>query len=135
MPPTDGPEPTTPAAAASNPPEPYQAHAPPPIRAVLIGLLIGLVSAGAGIAVGAVTLPTSEEIQRATVEELGLDPDLLDHPLVEPMLDEVSDRAEDRVVDEARESVVAAVGTAVGVAAAGVALVALAARRDVGQRA
>lgn len=114
--PTDVPEPT---ASASTPPEPHHAHRPPPIRAVLIGLLIGLVSAGAGIAVGAVTLPTPEELQRATVHELGLDPDLLDHPLVEPMLDEVGGRVEDRVVDEVRASVVAAVGTAAGVVAAG----------------
>ena len=102
-----------------------QYSSPSPIRGVLVGLLIGLVSVGAGVAVGAVTLPTSEDLQRATVEELGLDPDVLDHPLLGPVLDDLSSRVERRVVDEARVSVVLAVGTAVGVAAVGVTLVAV----------
>lgn len=99
------------------------------MRAVLVGLLIGVLSAASGIVVGAVTLPTTDELQRASVEELGLDPDVLDHPLVAPIVDEISSRVEDRVIDEARTSVVLAVASATMVAAAGVALVVAVSRR------
>lgn len=102
---------------------------PTPIRAVLVGLCIGLLSAAVGIAVGAATLPTSDDLQRASLEEIGLDPRLLDNPLIGPIIDELSQRVQDRVVDEARHSVVLAVGSSAGVAVGGVLIVMLAAQR------
>jgi hypothetical protein len=95
----------------------------------VIGLLLGLISAAAGITVGAITLPTSDELQRTVVEEIGLDPGLLDHRLIAPIVDELSGRVEDRLVAEARRSMVLAVTTSTLVAVGGLATVALASRR------
>jgi len=128
VPPTDVPPPPLPPPPSPPPPSPPAAPrrqvCRSPRRGVLAGLAIGLASAGAGIVVGALTLPTTDELQRASVEELGLDPDVVDHPLVSPILDEVSARVQGRVVEEARGSVVWAVATAAAVSATGVALVA-----------
>ena len=123
MPPTDLPPPDPPSTSTSGAP------ATSPLRPVLVGILVGLVSAAAGIGVGAVTLPTSEQMQRATMEEIGLDPGLLDNPLIGPIVDEASGRIQDRLVDEARRSVALAVLATAVVAVGGVLLVALAARR------
>lgn len=101
----------------------------PPIRAVLVGLLIGLVSATVGIVVGVTTLPTSDELQRATLEEIGLDPGLLDNPLIGPIVDELTERVQDRALDEARHSMILAVATSATVATGGVLIVALIVRR------
>jgi len=100
-----------------------------PVRAVVIGLLLGLISAAAGITVGAITLPTSDELQRTAVEEIGLDPGLLDNPLIAPFVDELTERVEDRLVAEARRSMVLAVTTSTLVAVGGLAAVALVSRR------
>lgn len=100
-----------------------------PVRAVVIGLLLGMISAAAGITVGAITLPTSDEFQRAAVEEIGLDPGLLDNPLIAPFVDELTARVEDRLVAEARRSMVLAVTTSTLVAVGGLAAVALVSRR------
>jgi hypothetical protein len=95
----------------------------------VIGLLLGLISAAAGITVGAITLPTSDELQRTAVEEIGLDPGLLDNPLIAPIVDELTARVEDRLVGEARRSMVLAVTTSTLVAVGGLAAVALVSRR------
>lgn len=102
-------------------------HPPPRSRrrALLAGLVIGLASAGAGAAAGAATLPSVEEMRRMSAEELGVDPDLLDRPLVAPIVDAMTERIEDRLVDEARRSVAVAVGSSAAVAVAGVAVVTL----------
>lgn len=100
-----------------------------PVRAVVIGLLLGMISAAAGITVGAITLPPSDELQRAAVEEIGLDPGLLDNPLIAPFVDELTERVEDRLVAEARRSMVLAVTTSTLVAVGGLAAVALVSRR------
>jgi len=105
------------------------ARPPSPVRAVVIGLLLGLISAAAGITVGAITLPTSDELQRTAVEEIGLDPGLLDNPLIAPIVDELTARVEDRLVGEARRSMVLAVTTSTLVAVGGLAAVALVSRR------
>lgn len=105
------------------------ARPPSPVRAVVIGLLLGLISAAAGITVGAITLPTSDELQRTAVEEIGLDPGLLDNPLIAPIVDELTARVEDRLVAEARRSMVLAVTTSTLVAVGGLAAVALVSRR------
>lgn len=97
--------------------------------AVLLGLLVALVAITAGIGVGAATLPSSEDLQRASADELGVPPDLLDHPVMAPIVDKISARIQQRVVAEARGSVVAAVATASIVATAGVLGIAMAERR------
>lgn len=99
-------------------------------RALLAGLVIGLASAGAGAAAGAASLPSVEELRRMSAEELGVDPDVLDHPLVAPIVDAMSERIEDRLMDEARRSVAVAVGSSAAVAVAGVAAVELLGRRQ-----
>lgn len=97
-------------------------------RALLAGLVIGLASAGAAAA--AATLPSVEEMRRMSAEELGVDPVLLDHPLVAPIVDAMTERVEDRLMDEARRSVAVAVGASAGVSIAGVALAELLDRRS-----
>lgn len=99
-------------------------------RALLAGLVIGLASAGAGAAAAAATLPSVEEMRRMSAEELGVDPVLLDHPLVAPIVDAMTERVEDRLMDEARRSVAVAVGASAGVSIAGVALAELLDRRS-----
>lgn len=98
-------------------------------RALFAGLAIGLSSAGAGAAAGAASLPSVEEMRRMSAEELGVDPDLLDHPLIAPIVDAMTERVEDRLMDEARRSVAVAVGTSGAVAVAGVAVAELLDRR------
>lgn len=121
MPPAESPTRPPPTSGGPRPPS--------PVRAVVIGLLLGLISAAAGITVGAITLPTSDELQRTAVEEIGLDPGLLDNPLIAPIVDELTARVEDRLVAEARRSMVLAVTTSTLVAVGGLAAVALVSRR------
>jgi hypothetical protein len=91
--------------------------------------VIGLASALAGAAAGAASLPSVEEMRRMSAEELGVDPDLLEHPLVAPIVDAMTERVEDRLMDEARRSVAVAVGASAAVAVAGVATAELLGRR------
>lgn len=98
-------------------------------RALLAGLVIGLASAGAGAVAGAASLPSVEEMRRMSAEELGLDPALLDHPLVAPIVDAMTERVQDRLMDEARRSVAVAVGASTATAVAGVAVAELLDRR------
>lgn len=125
MPPAESPSGPPPTSGGPRP----TARPPSPVRAVVIGLLLGLISAAAGITVGAITLPTSDELQRTAVEEIGLDPGLLDNPLIAPIVDELTARVEDRLVGEARRSMVLAVTTSTLVAVGGLAAVALVSRR------
>lgn len=125
MPPAESPSGPPPTSGGPRP----TARPPSPVRAVVIGLLLGLISAAAGITVGAITLPTSDELQRTAVEEIGLDPGLLDNPLIAPIVDELTARVEDRLVAEARRSMVLAVTTSTLVAVGGLAAVALVSRR------
>ncbi|MFP5579804.1 MAG: hypothetical protein ACLGIZ_16450 [Acidimicrobiia bacterium] len=99
-------------------------------RALLAGLVIGLASAGAGAAAGAASLPSVEEMRRMSAEELGLDPAVLDHPLVSPIVDAMTERVQDRLMDEARRSVAVAVGASTATAVAGVAVAELLDRRS-----
>lgn len=106
---------------------------PPPWprrRALLAGLVIGLASAGAGAAAGAATLPSAEDLRRMSAEELGVDPDLLDRPIVAPIVDAMTDRIEDRLVEEARRSVAVAVLSSAAMAVGGVTAVELLDRRS-----
>jgi ABC-type Fe3+ transport system permease subunit len=98
-------------------------------RALLVGLLIGLASGGAGAAAGAAALPSVDEMRRMSAEELGVDPDVLDLPLVASIVDAMTERVEDRLVDEVRRSVAVAVGASAAVAVAGVAVATLVERR------
>jgi hypothetical protein len=98
-------------------------------RALLAGLLIGLASAGAGAVAGAASMPSVEEMRRMSVEELGLDPGLLDNPLVAPIVDAMTERVQDRLMDEARRSVAIAVGASTVTAVGGVVVAELLDRR------
>lgn len=95
-------------------------HPPLRRRILLMGVVIGVASMLAGIAVGAATFPRGDELRRASVEEIGLDPDLLEHPLVAPVIDRMSQRIERRIIDEARTSMLLAVLTSAAVAVVGV---------------
>lgn len=75
-------------------------------------------------------MPSVEEMRRMSVEELGMDPALLDHPLVAPILDVMTERIEDRLMDEARRSVAVAVGASTATAFAGVMVAELLDRRS-----
>jgi ABC-type Fe3+ transport system permease subunit len=98
-------------------------------RTLAMALLIGLVALGIGALVAAATFPSSEELQRESLARLGLDPDLVDSPLVRLILDEFGGRVEDHVVDEARRSAFLGAGAGGLVVVAGFALVLADARR------
>lgn len=116
------------------PPDPrHDEHRPPGAsrrRGVLAGLLIGLASAGAGAVAGAASMPSVEEMRRISIEELGMDPGLLDNPLVAPIVDAMTERVQDRLMDEARRSVAVAVGASTATAVAGVVVADLLGRRS-----
>lgn len=117
-----------------HPPDPWDEERRPPgafrRRALLAGLLIGMASAGAGAVAGAASMPSVEEMRRMSVEELGMDPELLDLPLVAPIVDAMSERVQDRLMDEARRSVAVAVGASTATAVAGVVVAELLDRRS-----
>ncbi|HAS13560.1 MAG TPA: hypothetical protein DCS55_24125 [Acidimicrobiaceae bacterium] len=74
-------------------------------------------------------MPSVEEIRRISIEELGMDPGLLDNPLVAPIVDAMTERVQDRLMDEARRSVAVAVGASTATAVAGVVVADLLDRR------
>jgi hypothetical protein len=75
------------------------------------------------------TFPSSEELQRASLERLGLDPALLDSPLVRLIIDQLGGGVEDHVVSEARSSALTGAAVGGGVVALGFGLVLADARR------
>jgi len=74
-------------------------------------------------------MPSVEEMRRISIEELGMDPGLLDNPLVAPIVDAMTERVQDRLMDEARRSVAVAVGASTATAVAGVVVADLLDRR------
>lgn len=93
---------------------------------------VTLVGIAAGIAAGwlAITLtrPSTDELQRAALDEIGLPTELESAPMIGPALDAYTDRVEARVVEESRPS--AMVALAIGVTVAVVATVAVTATAD-----
>jgi hypothetical protein len=95
-------------------------------RTLLLGILLGiLISAVAGVTLVA-TLPSDEEIQKMSLEELGLDElaqDTLIGGIIEQFMAPVQERVRDRVVDDVYKSVALAAGLVVLVTAAGVVII------------
>jgi hypothetical protein len=93
-----------------------------------MALVLGLVAVAAGVFITARTLPSDEEIQRVSFEELGLSTELLDNPLVAAFMQEtfgeVQSAVRDRLLDDARESLLLGGAVMVGVVVLGVALIA-----------
>jgi hypothetical protein len=94
-------------------------------RTLLLGILLGiLISAVAAVTLVA-TLPSDEEIQKMSLEELGLT-DLqgpLLQALIETYMAPIQERIRDRVVDDVYKSVALAAGLVVLVTAAGVVII------------
>ncbi len=97
-------------------------------RTLLMALVLAVVAVAAGVFITARTLPTDEEIQRVSFEELGLSTELLDNPLVAAFMQEtfgeVQSAVRDRLLDDARESLLLGGAVMVGVVVLGVALIA-----------
>lgn len=85
---------------------------------MLLGVTSGIISAWL---VFELTRPSTDDLQRRALDELGLAPGLESAPFVEPVLDEVTERVSRRVIDESASTVVAsaAVGVIVAVTASG----------------
>jgi hypothetical protein len=102
-------------------------------RTLLMGLVLGLVAVAAGVFITANTLPSDEEIQRVSFEELGLNTELLDNPLVAAFMEEtfglVQSRVRERLLDDARQSLYLGGVVMVSLTAAGAALIATDHRR------
>jgi hypothetical protein len=98
-------------------------------RTLALALVVGIVAVGLGAVVAKATFPSSEELQRESLEALGLPPDLVDSPLVQLVLDQFGGRVEDHVVDEARRSAFLGGAAGAAVVVAGFALVLADARR------
>jgi hypothetical protein len=98
-----------------------------------MALVLGLVAVAAGVFITARTLPTDEEIQRLSFEELGLSTELLDNPLIAAFMEEtfgeVQSRVRERLLDDARESLYLGGGAMVAVVVLGVAFIATDHRR------
>jgi hypothetical protein len=95
-------------------------------RTLLLGILLGiLISAIAGVTLVA-TLPSDDEIQKMSLEELGLDEvaqDTFIGGIIEQFMAPVQERVRDRVVDDVYKSVALAAGLVVLVTAAGVVII------------
>ena len=101
-------------------------------RTLLLGILLGIViSAVAALALTA-TLPSDDEIQKMSLEELGLDElaqDSFIGGLIEQIMAPVQERVRDRVIDDVYKGVAVTAGLVVLVTAAGVVLISNDSRR------
>lgn len=106
-------------------------------RTLVMGLALAVVALTAGILVFRATIPSEEDLQRYSLEELAEDSPLLGMILQEPLIrtfveqlvDTSTDRVTDRVLDESRDAMALGAGTMVLVTVAGVALIAVDHRR------
>jgi hypothetical protein len=106
-------------------------------RTLVLGLLLAVVSLGAGLLVFRAMFPSEDEIQRYSLEELAEGSPLLGLILEEPVIrafiedvvDTSSDRVSDRVLEESREAMIFGGVTIVLLTAGGVALIAVDHRR------
>jgi hypothetical protein len=98
-------------------------------RTLLLALLVGALALAVGAVVAKATFPSSEELQRESLEAMGLPPELIDSPMVQLVLDQFGGKVEDHVVDEAARSAFLGGATGAGVVVVGFALVLAEARR------
>ncbi len=93
-------------------------------RTLVMALLLAVVALGAGVFVTVQTFPSDEEIQRLTLEEIGIDPSVLDNPLVGAIIEDtfgrIQEQVRERVLDESRQSMYLGAGATVGVTVLGV---------------
>jgi hypothetical protein len=106
-------------------------------RTLLLGVLLGvLISAVAALALVA-TLPSNDDIQQMSYEELHITELVQQNPFVASILDAVikpvQERIRDRVIDDVYRSVALAAGLVVVVTAAGVVLISADSRRRAGK--
>ena len=105
-------------------------------RTLVLGILLGiLISAVAALAL-VTTMPSNEEIQKMSLEELGLgdiDQDTFFGPIltqfIETYMAPIQERVRDRVVDDVYRSVALAAGLVIVVTAAGVVVISADSRR------
>ena len=104
-------------------------------RTLVLGILLGiLISAVAAFTLTA-TLPSDEEIQQMSLEELGLT-DVFDGPFgsmmqqfIDAYMAPIQERIRDRVIDDVYTSVALAAGLVILVTAGGVVLISADSRR------
>ena len=97
-----------------------------------MALIVGVAALLAGFLITTATMPTEDEIERISFEELGLDPALTDQPFIAGILDTfmrpLQERIRHRVIEEARTSMLLGAGGMLVVTVAGVVLIASDAR-------
>ena len=104
-------------------------------RTLLLGVLLGILISVAAAFVLVATLPSDEEIQEMSLEELGLS-EALDGPLgqmfqafIDSYMAPIQERIRDRVIDDVYTSVALAAGVAIVISAVGVTVIAADSRR------
>ncbi|MDQ2650052.1 MAG: hypothetical protein M3Z03_10920 [Actinomycetota bacterium] len=98
-------------------------------RTLALAFLVGALAVGIGSLVAYATFPSSEELQRESLERLGLSAEVIDSPFFRAILDQFGSRVEGHVVDHVQRSVLLGIGAGGIVVAIGFALVLVADRR------
>jgi hypothetical protein len=101
-------------------------------RTLALAFLVGALAVGIGSLVAYATFPSSEELQRESLERLGLSSEVIDSPFFRAILDQFGSRVEGHVVDHVQRSVLLGLGAGGIVVAVGFALVLAADRRREG---
>lgn len=105
-------------------------------RTLLLGVLLGILISAAAALVLVTTLPSDEEIQKMSLEELGLS-DLQNdsffgsmfQSFIDQFMEPVQERIRERVIDDVYKSVALAAGIVVVISAGGAVLIARDSRR------
>lgn len=97
-------------------------------RTIGMALIVGVVSLLVGFIITTATMPSDDEIERISFEEMGLDPAIAQQPLVAGILDTfmrpVQERVRHRVIEEARTSMLLGAAGMLAVTVGGVVLIA-----------
>ncbi len=101
-------------------------------RTLLLGIVLGILISAVAALVLVTTMPSEEEIQKMSLEELGLDElarDTFIGSMIEELMAPIQERVRDRVVDDVYKSVALAAALVVLITAAGVVLISADSRR------
>ena len=92
-------------------------------RTVGLTLLLVVLAIGVGSLVAVETFPSKSQLQKMSMESLGVNPQVLQIPFVQQILNDTTGKVQDRVVDKARRSAIEGGAAAVVVAVVGAVLI------------
>jgi hypothetical protein len=99
-------------------------------RTLLLGILLGILISAVAAVVLVTTLPSDKEIQKMSLEELGVsDVGPIFQGFIDQFMAPIQERIRDRVIDDVYKSVALAAGVVVIVTATGVVLISADSRR------